>query len=213
MGGYAASGGYYIAAASNHIFAEPMTVTGSIGVFGLQFNFEDIARTNGFTTDSVTTTTPLTTLLSPFKRKSDADLAILQKAVDKFYDDFLKGVSDGRNIPVPQVNEIAQGRIWSGIEAQKVKLVDEVGGLRSAVSYAGKLAHLGEHPVITEFPGSKDFNEKLQEILKATPRPPVAGFDPVRQGWKELEGLYKELRALNDPKGIYSRFPADIHWN
>jgi protease-4 len=213
MGGYAASGGYYIAAASNHIFAEPTTVTGSIGVFGLQFNFEDIARTNGITTDSVTTTTPLTTLFSPFKRKSDADLAILQKAVDKFYDDFLKGVSDGRNIPVPQVNEIAQGRIWSGIEAQKVRLVDEVGGLRSAVSYAGNLAHLGEHPVITEFPGSKDFNEKLQEILKATPRPPVAGFDPVRQGWKELEGLYKELRALNDPKGIYSRFPADIHWN
>lgn len=213
MGGYAASGGYYIAAASNHIFAEPMTVTGSIGVFGLQFNFEDIARTNGITTDSVTTTTPLTTLFSPFKRKSDADLAILQKAVDKFYDDFLKGVSNGRNIPVPQVNEIAQGRIWSGIEAKKVKLVDEVGGLRSAVSYAGNLAHLGEHPVITEFPGSKDFNEKLQEILKATPRPPVAGFDPVRQGWKELEGLYKELRALNDPKGIYSRFPADIHWN
>jgi protease-4 len=213
MGGYAASGGYYIAAASNHIFAEPTTVTGSIGVFGLQFNFEDIARTNGITTDSVTTTTPLTTLFSPFKRKSDADLAILQKAVDKFYDDFLKGVSDGRNIPVPQVNEIAQGRIWSGIEAQKVRLVDEVGGLRSAVSYAGNLAHLGEHPVITEFPGSKDFNEKLQEILKATPRPPVAGFDPVRQGWKELEGLYKELRVLNDPKGIYSRFPADIHWN
>ena len=213
MGGYAASGGYYIAAASNHIFAEPTTVTGSIGVFGLQFNFEDIARTNGITTDSVTTTTPLTTLFSPFKRKSDADLAILQKAVDKFYDDFLKGVSDGRNIPVPQVNEIAQGRIWSGIEAQKVRLVDEVGGLRSAVSYAGNLAHLGEHPVITEFPGSKDFNEKLQEILKAAPRPPVAGFDPVRQGWKELEGLYKELRVLNDPKGIYSRFPADIHWN
>jgi protease-4 len=213
MGGYAASGGYYIAAASNHIFAEPTTVTGSIGVFGLLFNLEDIARTNGITTDSVATTTPLSTLLSPFKRKSDADLAILQKAVDKFYDDFLKGVSDGRNIPVPQVNEIAQGRIWSGIEAQKVKLVDEVGGLRSAVFYAGNLAHLGEHPVITEFPGPKDFNEKLQEILKATPRPPVAGFDPVRQGWKELEGLYKELRVLNDPRGIYSRFPADIHWN
>jgi protease IV len=213
MGGYAASGGYYIAAASNHIFAEPTTITGSIGVFGLQLNFEEIAKANGITTDSVTTTTPLTTLFSPFKRKSEADLAILQRAVDKFYDDFLKRVSDGRNIPVPQVNEIAQGRVWSGIEAQKIKLVDEVGGLRSAVSYAGNLAQLGEHPAITEFPGHKDFNEKLQEILKATPRPPVAGFDPMRQGLKELEDQYRDLRTLNDPKGIYSRFPADIHWN
>jgi protease-4 len=213
MGGYAASGGYYIAAASSHIFAEPTTITGSIGVFGLQVNFEEIAKANGITTDSVTTTTPLTTLFSPFKEKSEADLAILQKAVDKFYDDFLKRVSDGRNIPVPEVNEIAQGRVWSGIEAQKIKLVDEVGGLRSAVSYAGNLAHLGEHPAITEFPGRQDFNEKLQEILKATPRPPVAKFDPLRQGLKEFEDQYKDLRALNDPEGIYSRFPADIHWN
>ena len=213
MGGYAASGGYYIAAASNHIFAEPTTITGSIGVFGLQVNFEEIAKANGITTDSVTTTKPLTTLFSPFKEKSEADLAILQKAVDKFYDDFLKRVSDGRNIPVPQVNEIAQGRVWSGIEAQKIKLVDEVGGLRSAVSYAGSLAHLGEHPAITEFPRRKDFNEKLQEILKSSPRPPVTEFDPLRQGLKEFEDQYKDLRALNDPKGIYSRFPADIHWN
>ena len=213
MGGYAASGGYYIAAASNHIFAEPTTITGSIGVFGLQLNFEEIAKANGITTDSVTTTTPLTTLFSPFKRKSEADLAILQRAVDKFYDDFLKRVSDGRNIPVPQVNEIAQGRVWSGIEAQKIRLVDEVGGLRSAVLYAGTLAHLGEQPAITEFPAHKDFKEKLQEIFKATPRPPIAGFDPVRQGIKEIEDQYNFLRALNDPRGIYSRFPAGIRWN
>jgi len=213
MGGYAASGGYYISAASSHIFAEPTTVTGSIGVFGLQVNFEELAKANGITTDSVTTTTPLTTLFSPFKQKSEADLAILQRAVDKFYDDFLKRVSDGRNIPVPQVDEIAQGRVWSGIEAQKIKLVDEVGGLRSAVSYAGNLAHLGAHPVITEFPERKEFNEKLQEILKAAPRPPVAKFDPIRLGLKQFEDQYKDLRALNDPKGIYSRFPADILWN
>jgi len=213
MGGYAASGGYYISAASNHIFAEPTTITGSIGVFGLQVNFEELAKANGMTTDSVTTTTPLTTLFSPFKQKSEADLAILQRAVDKFYDDFLKHVSDGRSIPVAQVDEIAQGRVWSGIEAQKIKLVDEVGGLRSAISYAGNLVHLGVHPPITEFPGHKDFNEKLREILKSVPRPPVAKVDPVREGLKEIEDQLNDLRTLNDPKGLYSRFPADIHWN
>jgi protease IV len=213
MGGYAASGGYYISAASNHIFAEPTTITGSIGVFGLQVNFEELAKANGITTDSVTTTTPLTTLFSPFKQKSEADLAILQKAVDRFYDDFLKRVSDGRSIPVPQVDEIAQGRVWSGIEAQKIKLVDEVGGLRSAISYAGNLVHLGARPVITEFPGHKDFSEKLREILKSAPRPPVAKVDPVREGLKAIEDQFKDLRALNDPQGLYSRFPVDIHWN
>ncbi|PWT79254.1 MAG: signal peptide peptidase SppA, partial [Acidobacteria bacterium] len=213
MGGYAASGGYYISAASSRIFAEPTTITGSIGVFGLQVNFEEFAKSNGITTDSVTTTTPLMTLFSPFKQKSEADLAILQRAVDRFYSDFLKRVSEGRNIPIPQVDEIAQGRVWSGIEAQKIRLVDEIGGLRSAVSYAGNLVHLGEHPAITEFPERKDLNEKLREILGSSPRPPVAGFDPIRQGLKEMERQYRDLRDLNDPRGLYSRFPVDINWN
>ena len=80
MGGYAASGGYYISTASKRIFAEPTTITGSIGVFGLEVNFEKIATDNGITTDSVTTTNPLATLFNPIKQKSDADLAILQKS-------------------------------------------------------------------------------------------------------------------------------------
>ena len=182
MGGYAASGGYYISAAAKHIFAEPTTITGSIGVFGLEVNFEKIATDNGITTDSVTTTNPLATLFNPIKQKSDADLAILQKATDKFYDQFLDRVSQGRQIAVEQVNEIAQGRVWSGSEAARIKLVDEIGGLNSAIAYAANLAHLGDQPRITEFPGRKDLSEKLKELFKSTPRPPVARFDPVGLG-------------------------------
>jgi protease IV len=213
MGGYAASGGYYISAASKHIFAEPTTITGSIGVFGLEINFEKAAADNGITTDSVTTTNPLATLFNPIKQKSDADLAILQKAVDRFYDQFVNRVSEGRHIAVEQVNEIAQGRVWSGTEAARIKLVDEIGGLNSAIAYAANLAHLGDQPRITDFPGRKDLSEKLKELFQSTPRPPVARFDPVGRGIQEIENELKDLRALNDPQGIYARFPAGIQWN
>jgi len=213
MGGYAASGGYYISAGSKHIFAEPTTVTGSIGVFGLEINFERLASDNGITTDSVTTTNALATLFNPVKQKSDADLAMLQKATDRFYGQFLTRVSQGRHITVEQVNDIAQGRVWSGSEAAKIKLVDEMGGLNAAIAYAANLAHLGDQPRIKEFPGRKDLSEKLKELFKSTPRPPVARFDPVGLGIRELENELKDIRALNDPEGVYARFPTDIQWN
>ena len=213
MGGYAASGGYYISVASKHIFAEPTTITGSIGVFGLEVNFEKIAADNGITTDSVTTTNPLATLFNPLRQKSDADMAILQKAVDKFYDQFVDRVSQGRHLDAAQVNEIAQGRVWSGSEAVRIKLVDDIGGLYSAIAYASGLVHLGDQPRITEFPERKDLSEKLKELFKSTPRPPVAQFDPVELTGQEIENELKDFRALNDPEGIYARFPTGIRWN
>jgi protease IV len=213
MGGYAASGGYYISAPAKHIFAEPNTVTGSIGVFDLLVNFEKLATDNGITTESVTTTTPLATLFDPFKQKSDEDLAIMQRETDRFYDGFLGRVADGRHISVEQVNEIAQGRVWSGSDATRLKLVDEIGGLTSAIAYAAKEANLGDHPSITEFPSRKDLSDKLKELFTSTVRPTVARFDPVELGVQQLEHQLIDLRALNDPNGIYARFPADIIWN
>jgi protease-4 len=212
FGAYAASGGYYIAAAATRIFAEPTTITGSIGIFGLQVNFEKIANDNGVTTDSVTTTKPLASLFSPFKQKTDEDMAIIQKMLDKSYEEFLERVSDGRKISVNQVNEIAQGRVWSGVEAGKIKLVDEAGGLRSAVLYAAKLAQLGEHPRVSEFPTKKRLPEQLRELFKAAPRPPVAKVDPLSQGLEELQNEFKELQSLNDPAGLYARLPLQIQF-
>jgi protease IV len=213
MGGYAASGGYYISAPAQHIFAEPDTVTGSIGVFDLLVNFEKVATENGISSESVTTTTPLATLFDPFKQKSDADLAILQRETDRFYDGFLGRVADGRHISIAQVNEIAQGRVWSGSEAARLRLVDEIGGLNSAIAYAAKEANLGDHPAITEYPSRKNLSDKLKELFTSTVRPPVARFDPVELGVQQLEHQLIDLRALNDPNGIYARFPADIVWN
>jgi protease-4 len=213
MGGYAASGGYYIAMAGNKIFAEPTTITGSIGVFGLLVNFEKLSADHGLTTDSVTTTKPLASLFDPLKSKTDADLAILQRETDNFYEQFLERVSAGRNLQVAQVNELAQGRVWSGEEASKIKLVDEIGGLNAAIAYAGKIANLGDHPKIEEFPVRKDFSAKLQEVLKSVPRPPVSRIDPVSEMLMDVKSQLKEIRSLNDPMGVYARFPSDIRWN
>lgn len=213
FGTYAASGGYYIAAATNRIFTEPTTITGSIGIFGLLFNFEKLASNNGIKTDSVTTTTPLTSLFDPFIRKSDTDIAILQKSVDRDYEMFLEHVAESRQMTVEQVNQVAQGRVWSGLDAQRVKLADELGGLEAAVTYAAKVTSLGDHPRIVEYPARKDLGKKLEEIFQAAPRPPVSRLDPINESLKQLERQLKDFRSLNDPQNIYALFPAQIQWN
>ncbi len=213
MGAYAASGGYYITSASNRIFAEPTTITGSIGVFGMLVNFQKIANDNGITTDSVVTTTPLASLFTPFVQKPESDLMILQKSVDKFYEQFLSRVSSGRQMPVQQVNDLAQGRVWSGVEAEKLKLVDEFGGLMNAVDYASQQAGLGPHPRILEFPERKSLGEKIKEILNAVPRPPVSKADPAALFVRSIEHELKEFKTLNDPENIYARIPVNIGWN
>jgi protease IV len=152
-------------------------------------------------------------LFNPLREKSEEDMAILQKTIDKFYSQFLDRVSQGRHLEVAQVNEIAQGRVWSGSEAVQIKLADEIGGLGAAIAYSSNLANLGDRPKISEFPGRKDLSERLKELFKATPRPPVARFDAIGRGVEVLENQLKELRALNDPQGIYARFPSDIRWN
>jgi len=213
FGTYAASGGYYIAAAGNRIFAEPTTITGSIGIFGLLFNFEKLANNNGIKTDSLITTTPLASLFNPFVRKSDADIAILQKSVNRDYETFLEHVAKGRQLSVEQVDQVAQGRVWSGLDARKVKLVDELGGLVETVQYASKVTNLGDNPRIVEYPARKTLEEKLQEILETTPRPPVSRLDPINAGLKELEHQLQNFRSLNDPHNIYALFPDQIRWN
>ncbi|MBV9390258.1 MAG: signal peptide peptidase SppA, partial [Verrucomicrobia bacterium] len=213
MGAYAASGGYYIASASNRIFAEPTTITGSIGVFGMLVNFQKIANANGITTDSVVTTTPLASLFTPFVQKPESDLTILQKSVDKFYEQFLSRVSSGRQMPVQQVNDLAQGRVWSGVEAEKLKLVDQFGGLMNAVDYVSQQTGLGANPRVFEFPERKNLGEKIKEIMNAVPRPPVSRANPATLLIKSIEHELSDLKWLNDPENIYARIPVNIGWN
>ncbi|MHC5728962.1 MAG: signal peptide peptidase SppA, partial [Nostoc sp.] len=137
MGDVAASGGYWIASDSNRIFAEPNTITGSIGVFGLLFNGQKLANDNGITWDSVKTAryADNQTVSRP---KSPQELVIYQRNVNRIYNMFLNKVSQGRKLPEQKVAEIAQGRVWSGVAAKEIGLVDEIGGLNSAIAYAAK---------------------------------------------------------------------------
>jgi protease IV len=212
MGTVAASGGYYIATASNRIFVEPTTITGSIGVFGLFPNVQKLFSNIGITWDSVETT-PYSDLATPFRQKTPEEMGVIQKFIDQFYQEFLEHVSQDRNIPVDQVNEIAQGRVWSGDQALKLHLVDQFGGLQSAIEYAGQLAHLAPHPKITEYPTKQTIGEAIQKALSGTERPPVSKLDPVNRQLQLLEKNLRQFSCFNDPLGIYSLLPIGVESN
>jgi protease-4 len=211
MGTVAASGGYWISTAANRVFAEPGTITGSIGVFGLFPNVQKLANDNGIFWNPIETS-PYSNLFTISRPKTDPELAVFQRSIDHIYDDFLKHVSDARHLPVDGVKEIAQGRVWSGSQALKLHLVDELGGLQAAISYAGTLVNLGDNPKITEYPAKKDLNEKLKELLKGTERPPVSKLDPINHELKALAAKLDTLTHLNDPQGIYAFLPIGIDW-
>ena len=145
MGSYAASGGYWIAAYGERIFAEPGTITGSIGVFGVQFDVKKLANeTLGLTFDSVKTGryADLFTITRP---KTAAELAVIQSMVDWIYDEFISKVAEARSLDRAVVQEIAQGRVWSGTQALQLGLVDELGGLDAALAHAASSAGLGDN--------------------------------------------------------------------
>lgn len=164
MGDVAASGGYYISAASRKIFASPNTITGSIGVFGLIFNAQKMLNNKlGITIDTVKTNR-----LSDFGSMSRALTAeekqIFQQGVEKVYDTFTKRVADGRKMKQANVDSIGQGRVWSGVEAKNIGLIDEFGGLNDAIAAAAKMANISKYRTI-ELPKQKDpFTEILSEL-------------------------------------------------
>jgi protease-4 len=211
MGTVAASGGYWISTAANRVFAEPGTITGSIGVFGLLPNVQKLANDNGVFWNPIETS-PYSDIFTISRPKTDAELAVFQRSIDRIYEDFLKRVSDARRLSEDNVKEIAQGRVWSGTQAVKLHLVDEIGGLQAAISYAGKLVNLGDTPKITEYPAKKDLNERLKELFKGSERPPVSKLDPINRELKALETDLQTLTRLNDPQGIYALLPFGIEW-
>jgi protease-4 len=211
MGAYAASGGYWISANSDRIFAEPTTITGSIGVFGVQFDIQKLLANWGITFDRVKTgqMADAETITRP---KTDQELAIIQSQVDWYYNEFINRVAAGRKLPRARVEEIAQGRVWSGQAAKKIGLVDEIGGLRVAIGYAAKLANLGQNFRLDEFPGKKDLREELKDLFgRMTPESRLArDTGLVGQMARQWEGQLAALRAFNDPQGLYARLPLEM---
>jgi protease-4 len=212
MGTVAASGGYWIATASDRVFAEPTTITGSIGVFGMFMNFQGLATDKlGLTFDTVKTGkfADAATVIRP---KTEAELAIFQGSVDWVYDQFISKVTDARKLDRKVVEEIAQGRVWSGSEALKLKLVDELGGLADAVKYAATKAELGDNFRVSEYPRKKQFAEQFTEAMEGRRREQAFG-GPVGVFFRELTTELKALSKFNDPRGLYARLPFELRLN
>ncbi|HNC46262.1 MAG TPA: signal peptide peptidase SppA, partial [Acidobacteriota bacterium] len=210
MGSYAASGGYWISTYADHIFAEPNTITGSIGVFGLLLNVGQLANDHGVTWDTVKTGkyADLGTISRP---KTDEELALIQKTVDQIYDQFLAKVSESRKLPREKVAEIAQGRVWSGIDGKELGLVDELGGLEDAIKFAAKKANLGDNWKTTEYPKPTTTEEKIRELLTSDEQPDrLAKTSPAVREFGRLQQELSILNSMNDPMHVYARLPFSI---
>jgi protease-4 len=211
MGTVAASGGYWISTYADRIYAEPATITGSIGVFGLFLNFQGLAQDKlGLTFDTVKTAkfADLSTVTRP---KTEEELALFQKSVDWIYDQFVTKVADARKLDRAVVQEIAQGRVWSGAEAKKLGLVDEIGGLADAVKFAAAKASLGDNFHVAEYPRKKQFAEAIAEAFDGKRRDYAENSaGPVGAFVSETATQLRSLSHLNDPQGVYARLPFEF---
>lgn len=209
MSSYAASGGYYISAAANQIFASPTTLTGSIGVFSVVPTFQRTLDKLGVKVDGIGTT-PLAGNMHLDRALLPASRQILQSSVDHAYAEFLRRVGEGRKKSVEEVDKIAQGRVWAGIDAQRIGLVDHLGGLKDATDAAAKLAELGHDYDVDYIESELTLREQLLMQLRseALHLGQMAGLIPPRsEVEKVLDPLLEQARAiaqLNDPRGLYA---------
>lgn len=212
MGNMAASGGYWIAAGADYIFAEESTITGSIGVFGLLPNIQTIANNHGVTWD-VVKTGRLADINSNVRPKTEEELALYQESVAQTYNLFLDKVAEYRNLPRQEVDQIARGRVWSGKEALKKGLVDRIGGLEAAIAYAAKTAKLGNNWQLEEYPKQHSLEtEIVNRLLNLNVKAwqPTEQVNPFTTELLKLQGELAIFQSLNDPRGIYARLPYDF---
>jgi protease-4 len=209
MGNLAASGGYWIAMGSSKIFAEANTVTGSIGVFGMRIDIQNLAANNGLTWDVVKTArfADTNTISRP---KTPQELALIQRTVDRIYDRFITKVAQSRKLPKNKVQEIAQGRVWSGTAAKQLGLVDEIGGLEDAVKEAAKQAKLGNDWELEEYPKPRSLEERLLEKFSGVRVAAQPKLDPLTAEFKKMQEDLAAVKSMNDPQGIYVRLPFNL---
>lgn len=205
MGNVAASGGYYIAANAHEIVAQPTTITGSIGVLGVLPNVHRLANRWGFNAEQVTTNKQALQY-SPFEPLSDATRNELKLGIDQVYQTFLSRVADGRNMKRDDVHKIAQGRVWSGIEAKEIGLVDHLGGLDLALERAAALAEIDSYK-LTTYPKYEDDFDSLLEGLFGGPLGTIKqSLPPELSLW-----LNATEKANNPIQHIQARLPYALN--
>ena len=206
MGSYAASGGYYISAPADAIVADKLTLTGSIGVFGMLPSYGKALKDKvGITVDAVNTNT-YSDMGNGFSALKPAEYQALMKGVDRVYERFTSLVAQGRNLTIEKVLEIAEGRVWSGVEAQKIGLVDTCGGLKAAIAIAVDKAELGENFQIVEKKSKAEGFMAILEQLSGTVKASFMSDSQLSSLYEE----YKNIEQIVTRKGIYTFCPYDF---
>lgn len=207
MGNVAASGGYYIACGADKIFAEPNTITGSIGVFGILPNLTPLARKVGINAETVSTHKNSADY-SLFRPLDDNLRGFLQEDVERIYTTFVNRVAAGRKMKFEQVDNIAQGRVYSGLEAKQIGLVDEIGGLSAAIKYAAKVAELDDYKTRSYPEYEKNFQDLLAEL----------GFPFGKSAAEQLKAelgeenymILERIKQISSRSGIQAVMPYEI---
>jgi protease-4 len=203
MGSVAASGGYWISATADEIWALPTTVTGSIGIFGVIPTFEKTLARYGINSDGVSTT-PLAGGASLERGISPLAAEVIQAVIEAGYREFLSGVARGRDMTTEAVHEIAQGRVWSGEAALELGLVDKLGDLEEAIAAAAALAEVEDYSVWYVEPEQSTQDMLLRELMAHAPglKSPLS-LDPISLVTRQIRQDLKFLSRLNDPQGAY----------
>ncbi len=204
MGDLAASGGYYISCAADRIFAQPNTITGSIGVFGIIPNIQKTFENKlGITVDTVNTNR-YSDVGTGFRMVTEYEYNYIQNSVERVYDTFTKRVAEGRKISQADVDSIAQGRVWTGADALKIKLVDELGGLEDALAWAAKKAKLSDYKLV-ELPKQKS---PFDAILGNKENDLEARLFKSKLG--SMYSYLKQMESLSSLKGVQARLPFEM---
>jgi protease-4 len=212
MGDVAASGGYYIATPAHRIFAESTTITGSIGVFGMiPYTGKMFENKLGINFDRVETNSH--SVLSLNKKLSPEELARVQGEVDGIYNQFITRVADGRKLSKERVMQIARGRVWTGKDALKIGLIDQLGSLNDAIAFAIKEVSL-KNPKVLYYPLVKE--DKLADLIKMLKNEEENADKMNVKGTSipaDLLSYYKEIKKIENRMGIQMRLPFDIKFD
>jgi protease IV len=204
MGDVAASGGYYVLAAADTIVASPNTITGSIGVFGLYINTKKFMNEKLGVTIDVAKTNPSADMGSPFRSLTATERAVAQGMVEEIYTDFVNKVSEGRGMSFEAVDNVGQGRVWSGTNAMEIGLIDVYGGLEKAIEIAAEKAGVENYRILN-LPKEKDPFEELVKSLTGEARARI-----LRSTLGVSARYYEIVEKTLQYQGIQARIPYEI---
>ena len=204
MGSYAASGGYWISASADYIYATPTTLTGSIGIFGMVTTFEDSLASVGVHTDGVATSEWAG--FSVTKGISPQISAVIQRHIERGYKDFITLVATERDMSIDQVDSIAQGRVWTGRKALELGLVDELGDMQNAVTHAAKLADIEQYDtqvIEQELSPQDQFIQEMFASAAVYLPQSLTQITLVEELLGQFSHIAESLQSFDDPNGVY----------